>query len=81
VSRKTGPNHSWNSDNFEYSLGGSIGYQAMTNTWISVGYNWFGFEDEDFTLADATAEGVYVRFRVKFDQGTAKGLFDWLGGE
>ena len=40
-----------------------------------------GFEDDDFTLANATAEGVYVRFRAKFDQGTAKGLFDWLGGK
>jgi uncharacterized repeat protein (TIGR01451 family) len=73
--------HSWNSNNLEYSAGASVGYRAMTNTWVSVGYNWYGFEDDDFTLAEATAEGVFIRFRVKFDQGTAKGLFDWLGGE
>ena len=41
------------------------------NIWLSVGYNFEGFEDRDFSAAGYTATGPYIRFRMKFDQDTA----------
>ncbi len=70
--------HSWNSDQFDYSLGSDIGYSPMTNAWLSVGYNLVGFEDEDFSDANYTAEGAYVRFRAKFDQQSVREAAEWL---
>ena len=64
--------HSWNSNQFDYSLGADIGYLVMTNAWVSLGYNLVGFEDEDFTSANYTAEGAYLRFRAKFDQQSVR---------
>ena len=40
----------------------------MQNAWVSLGYNLLGFQDEDFSAADYTAQGPFVRFRIKFDQ-------------
>ena len=71
--------HSWNSDQLDYSTGASIGHRIMTNTWVSVGYNVEGFRDEDFSSANYTAKGVFVRFRMKFDQESVKEALSWLG--
>lgn len=70
--------HSWNSHQFDYSLGGDVGYLVMTNAWVSAGYNLVGFEDEDFSDANDTAEGPYVKFRMKFDQQSVKEAAAWL---
>ncbi|MCK4536937.1 MAG: hypothetical protein KAT93_07985, partial [Desulfuromonadales bacterium] len=70
--------HSWNSGQFDYSVGASIGYAVMENTWVSLGYNLVGFEDEDFSAAQYTAQGVFLRFRVKFDQQSVKDAVEWL---
>ncbi|NJC87962.1 MAG: DUF11 domain-containing protein [Desulfuromonas sp.] len=70
--------HSWNSNQFDYSLGGDVGYLVMTNAWVSAGYNLVGFEDEDFSDANYTAEGPYVKFRMKFDQQSVKEAAEWL---
>lgn len=70
--------HSWNSHQFDYSLGADVGYLVMTNAWVSAGYNLVGFEDEDFTDANYTAEGPYVKFRMKFDQQSVKEAAAWL---
>jgi len=48
------------------------------NAWISVGYNLVGFEDKDFSSAAYTAQGPYVRFRMKFDQQTVRDAALWL---
>ncbi len=60
--------HSWNSDQIDYSAGLSLGYHVVENTWLSVGYNFLGFEDEDFSEAQFTAQGPFIKFRMKFDQ-------------
>ncbi|PLX84379.1 MAG: hypothetical protein C0614_05130, partial [Desulfuromonas sp.] len=70
--------HSWNNNQFDYSAGISVGYAAMTNTWVSIGYNLFGFEDEDFSSAHYTAQGPFIRFRVKFDQQSVREAAEWL---
>jgi len=70
--------HSWNSNQFDYSLGGDVGCLVMTNAWVSAGYNLVGFEDDDFSDANYTAEGPYVRMRMKFDQQSVKEAAAWL---
>ncbi|MDZ7686190.1 MAG: hypothetical protein U5O39_15270 [Gammaproteobacteria bacterium] len=52
----------------DYSYGVSLGYNVADNVWMSLGYNFSGFSDEDFLGADYTAKGVYLKYRVKFDQ-------------
>ena len=70
--------HSWNSHNFDYSAGASVGYSPMTNTWVSLGYNLIGFEDDDFSTAHYTAQGAFIRFRVKFDQQSVRDVAEWV---
>ncbi|OWQ92125.1 hypothetical protein CDN99_07165 [Roseateles aquatilis] len=50
------------------SLGAEVGYRAKDNLWISVGYNVRGFKDRDLSADNATARGVYLRLRFKFDE-------------
>ena len=68
--------YSHNSRTLDYSYGPSIGVTPADNIWLSVGWNFEGFTDEDFAGAEFTREGPFIRLRVKFDQNTAKGLLD-----
>lgn len=70
--------HSGNSDVYQYSTGVSLGWNMTRNIWLSVGYNFDGFEDNDFSDAGYTATGPYIRFRMKFDQDTASEVQSWL---
>ncbi|GFE57586.1 OmpA family protein [Geobacter sp. AOG1] len=70
--------HTWNTSQFTYSTGASIGYNIVQNAWISLGYNIVGFTDKDFSAADYTARGPFVRFRFKFDQNSVKDAISWL---
>jgi hypothetical protein len=58
----------------ERATGIDIGINAARNLWISVGYNFAGFSDDDFDANRYTAEGPYVRFRFIADQNTFKDL-------
>ena len=51
-----------------YSAGISVGRNLYDNFWISAGYNFFGFDDEDFVAADYTAKGPFLKLRFKLDQ-------------
>lgn len=64
----------WNkqADDMSYMLGAEVGYSPMTNLWLSLGYNFMGFEDEDITYDDSTQEGAYFRLRFKFDEDLFK---------
>ncbi len=70
--------YSVNSDVYQYSTGISVGWNMARNIWLSVGYNFDGFEDSDFSTASYTANGPYIRFRLKFDQDTADQIQNWL---
>ncbi len=70
--------YSANSNVYKYSSGVSAGWNMTRNIWLSVGYNFDGFEDRDFTAAGYTASGPYIRFRMKFDQDTAAQIQSWL---
>lgn len=73
--------HSWNGGQLNYSGGPSTGYNMVENVWVSFGYNVCGFIDKDFSAADYTAQGPYIRFRMKFDQNTVKDAAKWLNKE
>ncbi|HEY4128402.1 MAG TPA: OmpA family protein [Gammaproteobacteria bacterium] len=66
--------HSWTAGTVNGSYGIETGWDVGTNAWISVGYNFSGFYDPDFTANHYTAKGIFLRFRFKFDQDTVK---DW----
>jgi hypothetical protein len=66
--------HAWDSGTWQNMAGISVGYSPVKNTWISVGYNFMGFRDEDFTNADATNRGLFLKFRIKFDQDSLRDL-------
>lgn len=70
--------HSWHGGQYSYSYGPATGYNILDNIWVSVGYNLQGFQDRDFSSAAYTAQGAYVRFRMKFDQQTLKDAAAWL---
>jgi hypothetical protein len=66
--------HAWESGTMDWSAGLSVGHSFAKNVWLSVGYNFAGFEDEDFAQARYTANGPYIQFRIKFDQESVKQL-------
>ena len=66
--------HSWESDVIDYSTGFDVGATFAKNIWISVGYNVAGFQDDDFSASRHTAQGPYVKIRIKADQDTFKVL-------
>lgn len=72
--------HSWNASVFDYSSGMSVGYNIATNAWLSLGYNLAGFDDKDFSQANFTAQGPFVKFRFKFDQESVREAVRWLDG-
>ena len=52
----------------QWSAGPSIGVSPKENVWASVGYNFTGFEDEDFSAAEYSRHGLYLKLRFKFDE-------------
>ena len=73
--------HSWSAHQYNFGNGFSVGYNFAKNVWASVGYNITGFRDDDFSKADFTAEGPFVKFRMKFDQESVREAVKWLGRE
>ena len=71
--------HSLGSEVTRYASGFSVGHNPMRSTWISVGYNFFGFEDEDFAAAEYTARGPFVKLRVKVDQSHMDRFLGFVG--
>ena len=62
----------------DYAIGPSVGFTPAHNAWVSVGYNFAGFDDADFDAAAYARRGSYIKLRVKFDQQTADGLLRWI---
>ncbi|BDU16637.1 SdrD B-like domain-containing protein [Lysobacter auxotrophicus] len=53
----------------QYAYGVEIGRLLRQNLWLSVGYNFVGFEgDPDLTGYEYTDEGAFIRLRFKFDE-------------
>lgn len=66
--------HSWRSDVYDFNLGFEGGMAVGDNTWLSLGYNVLGFEDDDFIASGYLAQGPYLRFRIKADQESLANL-------
>ena len=69
--------YSSNSNTLLYSAGPSVGVNLFKNLWLSAGYNFAGYEDNDFSTAGYTSRGPYVKLRFKFDSGTTKDVAAW----
>ena len=59
---------------FDLSYGVSVGRRLYDNLWVSLGYNFAGFYDEEFSASEYTTRGPFVRVRAKFDQTTVRSL-------
>jgi len=70
--------NSHNADISDYSYGVSFGYNMTRNVWVSLGYNFSGFTDDDFSASEYTEEGVFLKYRFKFDQYTAKSIMGMM---
>jgi hypothetical protein len=66
--------HSWESNVMDYSTGFDVGMTLAKNVWVSLGYNFAGFRDDDFSASRHTAQGPYLSIRIKADQDTFKDL-------
>lgn len=70
--------HAWDLNHYDYHSGVSIGHDVADNIWISLGYNFVGFHDSDFSRANYTSKGTFLKFRLKFDQQSVKEGLEWL---
>ena len=68
--------HSWKSDVSDFGWGVDVGVTLFDNVWVSAGYNFAGFRDDDFASSNYTAQGPFITFRIKADQDTFHGLKD-----
>lgn len=72
VGFRAGLLHAWDLGQLDYTCGLSVGHSFAGNIWVSAGYNFVGFQDEDFSRAGFTAQGPFIRFRIKFDQQSVR---------
>jgi hypothetical protein len=49
-------------------LGVEFGRQLPGGTWLSFGYNHFGYRDDELTSEEWTRTGAYLRLRARFDE-------------
>ena len=70
IGMRAGMLHVWGPNDYKYSWGPMVGVSPFENGWITFGYNINGFRDDDFSKAEYTAQGVYIKLRIKFDQNT-----------
>lgn len=52
----------------QFGLGAEIGRQLPAGTWLSLGFNRFGYRDDELTADEWTATGGYLRLRARFDE-------------
>ncbi len=53
-----------------YGFGAEAGRILPGGTWLSLGFNRFGYVDDELTGEEWTRTGAYLRVRVKFDETT-----------
>ena len=72
---------SWQAGVQENTYGVSVGFSPYRNIWLNLGYNYQGFRDDDFSAANYTNKGVYLQFRMKFNQLSLRDMLkdfsDW----
>jgi len=73
--------HSWSVQQYNYGTSVSLGYNFVKNIVVRVGYNITGFTDRDFSKADFTSEGPFLKLSMKFDQVSARRAVKWISGQ
>jgi hypothetical protein len=68
----------WPTRTLLYSFGPSLGYSLTETIWMNAGFNFKGFEDQDFSAAGYSAAGPFVQLRMRFQPSDAKQLATWL---
>jgi uncharacterized repeat protein (TIGR01451 family) len=63
----------------DQSVGVDLGVTVARNVWVSIGYNFAGFRDDDFEASRYTAQGPFVKFRMKADQDTFRDMITGMG--
>lgn len=66
---------SYNSGSRRYAAGASIGWAPIRDTWLELGYNIKGFQDDDFAQSEYTAKGFSFSIRHKFDETSASRFY------
>lgn len=56
----------------QFAYGVEVGYILMDNLYLTMGYNWRGFRDDDLTGSDYTNRGWVLGVRYKFDEDLFK---------
>ncbi len=59
--------HIWQSGDLKESYGGYLGYSFFKNLYLGVGYNFKGYYDKDLSEYLNSAEGIYLKMRMKLD--------------
>lgn len=52
-----------------FAAGAEVGYQLGGGLWVSGGWNYSSYRDNDLTGLGYTDNGPYIRLRYKFDEG------------
>ena len=62
-----------------YAYGTSLGYSPHPGITLRAGYNFDGFNDPDFSDANVTAQGPYLRLTVRFDENDIRSILPQAG--
>lgn len=57
----------------QWAYGVEAGYILVDNLWVTLGYNWRGFSDDDLAGSNYTNRGWVLGVRYKFDEDLFKG--------
>lgn len=57
----------------QYAYGLEAGYIVVDNLWVTLGYNWRGFSDDDLAGSNYTNRGWVLGVRYKFDEDLLRG--------
>ncbi len=52
----------------QFGLGAELGRQLPAGTWLSLGFNRFGYRDDELTSEEWTRTGGYLSVRTRFDE-------------
>ncbi|MEE9330948.1 MAG: outer membrane beta-barrel protein, partial [Methylophilaceae bacterium] len=66
VGARAGYLKDWSANTTKKVAGVSLGMRPTKNIWLEQGYNFEGFDDDDFDDSSYKHEGAYLSFRYKF---------------
>jgi len=72
IGLRAGYLHDWENKTTETVAGISIGMTPAKNAWLELGYNFEGFDDDDFDRNNYKRKGVFLTFSYKFNQDSLR---------